>query len=146
MKTIQDVIEEQSLQLICVNPNDTVDVAAQKMADHRLGAVIVMDALRLVGIVSERDLTRKIVLAKKSSDAIMIKEIMVTNLSIIAPNATVEEALNVMNEKGIRHLPVVTKESVLACVSILDVTRTLVNVQSNLLQHFEKYISETWPL
>lgn len=146
MKTIQEVIEEQSIQLICVHPSDTADVVAQKMADHKLGAVIVMDALHLVGIVSERDLTRKIVLAKKSSDKIMVKEIMVTNLSTIEPTATLEEALSVMNEKGIRHLPVVTKGAVLACVSILDVTRTLVSVQSNLLQNFEKYVSETWPL
>lgn len=146
MKTIQDVIDEQSIQLICVHPKDTADVAAQKMADNRLGAVVVMDALRLVGIVSERDLTRKIVLAKKSPDQTIIQDIMATNLSVIAPSATVEEALRVMNDKGIRHLPVVTKESVLACVSILDVTRTLVNVQSNLLQTFEKYVSETWPL
>ena len=146
MKTIQEVIDEQSIQLICVHPSDTADVAAQKMADHKLGAVIVMDALTLVGIVSERDLTRKIVLAKKSSDKTMVKEIMVTNLSTIAPTATLEEALSVMNEKGIRHLPVVTKGAVLACVSILDVTRTLVSVQSSMLQNFEKYVSETWPL
>ena len=146
MKTIQDVLDEQSIQLICVNPKDTADVAAQKMADNRLGAVIVMDALRLVGIVSERDLTRKIVLAKKASDQTMVKDIMATNLSIVSPTATVEEALNIMNEKGIRHLPVVTKEAVLACVSVLDVTRSLMNVQTDMLQHFKKYVSETWPL
>lgn len=146
MKTIQDVLNEQNIQLICVNPKDTADVAAQKMADNRLGAVIVMDALRLVGIVSERDLTRKIVLAKKASDQTIIKDIMATNLSVVAPTATVEEALNIMNEKGIRHLPVVTKEAVLACVSVLDVTRTLMNVQTDMLQHFKKYVSETWPL
>lgn len=146
MKTIKEVIEEQSIQLVCVNPKDTAEIAAQKMADHRLGAVIVMDGLRLVGIVSERDLTRKIVLAKKSPDQTMVQEIMAINLSTIDPSATVQDALSIMNEKGIRHLPVVTKESVIACVSILDVTRTLVDVQTGLLQHFEKYVSETWPL
>lgn len=146
MKTIQDVLDEQNIQLVSVNPKDTADVAAQKMADNRLGAVIVMDAIRLVGIVSERDLTRKIVLAKKSPDQTFVQEIMATNLSIVSPTATVEEALNIMNEKGIRHLPVVNKESVLACVSILDVTRSLMNVQTDLLQHFKKYVSETWPL
>lgn len=146
MKTIQDVLNEQNIPLICVNPRDTADVAAKKMADNRLGAVIVMDALRLVGIVSERDLTRKVVLANKASDQTMIKDIMATNLSVVEPSATVEEALNIMNEKGIRHLPVVANESVLACVSVLDVTRTLMNVQLDMLQHFKKYVSETWPL
>ena len=146
MKTVQDIIDEQNIQLICVNPKDTADVAAKKMADNRLGAVIVMDALRLVGIVSERDLTRKIILANKTPAQTMVQDIMATNLSVISPKATVEEALNMMNEKGIRHLPVVTKESVLACVSILDVTRSLVNVQTDLLQYFKKYVSETWPL
>ena len=146
MKTVQDIIDELSLQLICVHPKDTVTTAAQKMAENRLGAVVVMDALRLVGIVSERDLTRKIVLGKKSPDATMVQEIMANNLSVIAPTATVQDALNIMTEKGIRHLPVVTKESVLACISILDVTRTMMGVQGDMLQYFEKYVSETWPI
>ena len=146
MKTVQDVIDEQSIQLICVNPNDTAEMAAQKMADHRLGAVLVMDAMNLVGIVSERDLTRKIILAKKSSQTTLVKEIMATELAVVQPKVTVPDALTIMNERGIRHLPVVERNSVLGCVSILDVTRTLILAQTDMLQHLEKYVSETWPI
>ena len=122
--------------------DDTVFAALELMAKHNIGAVLVMRDGQLAGIFSERDYARKIILVGKSSKETMVREIMTEKVLYARPEQTIDEAMALMTEKHIRHLPVLdTAKRVIGMVSIGDVVKETISEQAFLIKQLEQYIA-----
>ena len=142
MKTVRQLLENKGKDILSVTSDTTVYDALVVMAEKRVGALLVMDAGELVGIFSERDYARGIVLKGRSSRNTLIRDIMTPqqNLITITPDTTVNECLSLINNKRIRHLPVVEKSKVVGVLSIGDVVKETIAYQQFLIEQLEKYI------
>lgn len=120
---VPHAVSEQSLATL--EPSATVVEAARMMAYLRIGALMVVDGHRLVGIFSERDALTRVVAKEKDPATTLISEVMTPNPVTIAPDTTVQRALDIMAEKGFRHLPVVDEDRIVAIVSIRDLYRSV---------------------
>jgi len=123
-----------------IAPNSMVFDAIQLMADKNVGALPVMEAKQLVGMISERDYTRKVVLRGKRSKEIKVAEIMSTEVTTTRPQESVEECLRLMTEKHFRHLPVMEGNKVVGIISIGDLVKWVIASQSAAIAHLENYI------
>ncbi len=142
MKTLKQLLADRSRPLAVVTPNDTVFHALTVMAQHEVGALLVLDGEQLVGIFSERDYARKIILHGKSSKETLVKEIMSDRVAYVTPNATLEECMALMTEKRFRHLPVLDESgSVAGMISIGDMVKETISSQRFLIEQLERYIS-----
>lgn len=143
MKTLKKLLEERPARApLAVSPDDTVFSALELMAKHNIGAVLVMDDRQLAGIFSERDYARKIILVGKSSKDTMVREIMTEKILYARPEQTIDEAMALMTEKHIRHLPVLdTDKRVIGMVSIGDVVKETISEQAFLIKQLEQYIA-----
>lgn len=143
MKTLKKLLEERPARApLAVSPDDTVFSALELMAKHNIGAVLVMDDRQLAGIFSERDYARKIILVGKSSKDTMVREIMTEKVLYARPEQTIDEAMALMTEKHIRHLPVLdTDKRVIGMVSIGDVVKETISEQAFLIKQLEQYIA-----
>ena len=122
-----------------VNPENTVYEALRIMADKDVGALLVMEGEKLVGIISERDYARKVILLGKASKDTPVKDIMSSTVFVIHPSQTAEEAMELMNNKHIRHLPVVDEnESVVGVISISDVLRDIIYRQRQTIKRISE--------
>ena len=139
--TIGAILNQKSRDIHSISPDATVFEAVQLMDAKNVGALLVMDQERLVGIVSERDYTRKVMLRGKRSADTNVSEIMSTNLTVTHPNEGVEECLRVMTDKRFRHLPVLDGEKVVGVISIGDLVKHVISCQSAAIAHLENYIS-----
>jgi CBS domain-containing protein len=128
-----------------VDPDDTVYRAIVLMGEKNIGAVLVMQADRLVGIMSERDYTRKVILKGRSSRDTRVREIMATPPITVGPAQTVDECLHIMTENRVRHLPVLDNDKVAGLVSIGDLVNWVISAQSAAIDHLEGYISGKYP-
>ncbi len=146
MKIVLDLVSAPETKFFSIFPESLAIEAAKLMAAENLGAVVVLKDGRLKGIVSERDVTRKITLQNKSPKKTFVRDVMTTEVVVAHPEMTVEDCLRIMNQVGIRHLPVLRRDEVIGCVSILDVSHALLNEQSALIKNLEKHVSQTWPL
>jgi CBS domain-containing protein len=141
MKTARQLLGDKAEQrTISVSPTTTVYQALQIMADNNIGAILVMDGDKLVGIFSERDYARKVVLMGKTSAGTPISEIMTHKLLCVPPNATVDDCLGLMTEKRIRHLPVLDQDQVLGILSIGDLVREKIADQEFVIGQMAHYI------
>ncbi|MEI7729021.1 MAG: CBS domain-containing protein [Verrucomicrobiota bacterium] len=127
-------------EICTITPENTVYEAIQKMADHNVGALLVMSGERLVGMITERDYTRKVALRGKQSKNTLVQEILTTNLTTVAPNQSVDECLRLMTQHRIRHLPVVENQKVLGVVSIGDLVNWIITTQGVMIDQLKKYI------
>jgi CBS domain-containing protein len=127
-------------EIFSVSPAATVYEAIEILANKNVGALLVMEGSRLVGLVSERDYTRKVVLRGKQSRQTKVSEIMSTNVTVIHPNDGVETCLRLMTDKRIRHLPVIDGEKVIGIISIGDLVKWVIASQSAAIEHLENYI------
>ncbi|MBM5574617.1 CBS domain-containing protein [Deefgea sp. CFH1-16] len=125
---------------VAVSPNATVYQALQMMADANIGAILVMENDKLVGIFSERDYARKVVLMGKTSSNTPVSEIMTHKLLCVPPNATTNECMGLMTEKRIRHLPVLDGDTVLGVLSIGDLVHEKMAEQEFTIEQLEQYI------
>lgn len=142
MKTLKKLLEASPRPPVCVAPDDSVFSALELMALHNIGAVMVMRDGKLAGIFSERDYARKIILVGKSSRDTMVREIMTDKVLYALPNQTIDEAMALMTEKHIRHLPVLDAEKrVVGMVSIGDVVKETISEQAFLIKQLEQYIA-----
>lgn len=126
LSTARHLLEVKGYDLWSISPNATVFDALRMMADKRVGALLVMDGDRMVGILSERDYARKVILVGKTSHDTLVKEIMSSTVYTIHPEQTVEEAMEIMTNRHIRHVPVVDGEDVLGMISIGDVVKNII--------------------
>ena len=138
---ISAILGQKGGGIFSVSPDATVYEAIEMMDDKNVGALLVMEGDKLVGMFSERDYTRKIVLRGKRSRETKVAEIMSTNLSITHSDEPVEKCLRLMTDKRIRHLPVVDADKVTGVISIGDLVKWVISCQSATIAHLENYIS-----
>jgi CBS domain-containing protein len=141
MITIKQLLEKKSSEILTIDPNSTVLDAIKSMANNHIGSLIVMQNERLVGIITERDYSRNIVLKGKSSVNTAVKDIMTKNVLCTRPDHTVEEAMALMTDKRVRHLPVVENGNVLGIISIGDLVKTIISEQKHIIEQLEHYIN-----
>jgi CBS domain-containing protein len=134
------ILNQKDGKVYSISPTSMVFEAIQMMADKNVGALLVMEGEKLVGIISERDYTRKVFLRGKSSKETRVEEIMSTNVSVTHPNEGVEECLRRMTDRRIRHLPVVDGDKVVGVISIGDLVKHVISCQSATIAHLESYI------
>jgi CBS domain-containing protein len=138
--TIRAILNQKSGDVFSLSPDATVFEAVQMMDAKNVGALLVMDQARLVGIVSERDYTRKVMLRGKRSRETKVAEIMSSNVTVTHPREPVETCLRLMTDKHIRHLPVVEADKVIGVISIGDLVKHVISCQSAAIAHLENYI------
>ena len=135
------ILSQKSGEIFSVTPDTTVHDAVAMMDEKNVGALLVMKGDKLVGMLSERDYTRKVMLRGKKSADTKVSEIMSTKLTVAHPNEGVEECLRVMTDKRFRHLPVLDGEKVVGVISIGDLVKHVISCQSATIAHLENYIS-----
>jgi CBS domain-containing protein len=141
MKTVQDVLGNKGGQIWSVSPGNSVYEALQLMAEREIGAVLVMEDGKPVGILSERDYARQVILKGRASKDTPVREIMSTRLVYIRPEQTVEDCMALMTGKRIRHLPVLEEGKLLGILSIGDVVKAVISEKQFLIEQLENYIS-----
>lgn len=141
MKTLKQLLGANPRTPLSVGPDDSVFSALELMAKHDVGALLVMRDGQLVGIFSERDYARKVILLGKSSKEMAVKEIMTERVLYALPEQTVDQAMALMTDKHFRHLPVLDGKKVLGMVSIRDLLRETISEQQFLIQQLEQYIT-----
>jgi CBS domain-containing protein len=138
--TISAILGQKSRDIFSVSPEMTVHDAVAMMDEKNVGALLVMEGKKLVGMISERDYTRKVMLRGKKSADTKVSEIMSTKLTVTHPNEGVEECLRVMTDKRFRHLPVLEDDKVVGVISIGDLVKHVISCQSATIAHLESYI------
>ena len=138
--TIDAILNHKSGEIFSVSPDATVFEAIELMDNKNVGALLVMEGEQLIGMISERDYTRKIMLRGKRSRENKVAEIMSANLTVTHPRESVEVCLRLMTDKRIRHLPVLDGDKVVGVVSIGDLVKWTLSCQSAAIAHLENYI------
>jgi CBS domain-containing protein len=140
MKTVEQMLEGKGQRLLSVAPGATVYDALKLMAEHEVGALVVLDGDRLVGIFSERDYARKVILFGKSSKETLVREIMTDKVLCVRPDQTVDQCMALMTDKRVRHLPVLDHKKVTGVISIGDVVKEVISEQRFMIEQLENYI------
>ena len=140
MLSVQQLLEQKPKGIFSVQPDDPVIAAIRKMAEHHIGALLVMTGDKLVGIVSERDYARKVVLLGRSSTDTRVADIMTAKVITVTGKQDAHDCMRLMTDKRIRHLPVVSGEQVIGIVSIGDLVRAVIMEQERTIADLETYI------
>ncbi len=140
MKPVAELIRSREGTIWHVRPDDTVYAALQLLAQHEVGALMVMEGGRLVGVVSERDYTRKVALQGRNSKEMKVSEIMTSNVFVVSPRTDTHQCMALMSEKRIRHLPVVDNGTVLGMISIRDIMDDIIADHEVTIAQLESYI------
>lgn len=138
---VKHLLGEKGSSVWCVEPDAPVLEAIQKMADHHVGALPVVRGKELVGMVSERDYARKVVLQQRSAEATPVWEIMSAPVISVTPDTTVHECMQTVTEHRVRHLPVLDKGELVGIVSIGDLVRAVIDEQQHTIDQLERFIS-----
>lgn len=141
MRTVRQLLEAKAPEIYAIEPDAPVIEAIRLMADKRIGALLVMDGTRLLGIVSERDYARKIVLQGRSSADTPVRTIMTADVITVRLEDTAEHCMQVVTEQRIRHLPVVRGGEVIGVVSIGDLVKAVIEDQQVELDQLQRYIA-----
>ncbi len=142
MKTLKQLLAGKNRPLAVVAPADTVYHALGVMAKHDVGALLVLDGEELVGIFSERDYARKIILQGKSSKETLVRDIMSDRVAYVTPDTSLDECMALMTEKHFRHLPILDESGALVgVISIGDLVKETISSQRFLIEELERYIA-----
>ncbi|MEP6701038.1 MAG: CBS domain-containing protein [Bacteroidota bacterium] len=140
MNTVSVVLERKSLQPVTVLPDATVMEALQIMEEKNIGSVIVMEANKYLGIVTERDYSRKIILKGKNSTSTKVSEIMSTDLPSVNPADSIEHCMQLMSTKNIRYMPVFENNNLIGIISMSDVVKETILAQKETINQLQNYI------
>ena len=139
--TVRQLLNRKGPEIWSTHPEETVFEALKLMAQKGIGALLVMDGMRLVGIFSERDYARKVILKGKSSHETPVHEIMTAKVVFVHPEQSMTECMALMTDKRIRHLPVMEDDQVVGVISIGDVVKEIIVEQGFLIKQLENYIT-----
>lgn len=141
MQTVRGILSNKGSAVRSVGPEDTVLHALGVMAEHDIGGVVVLDDETLVGILTERDYARRVVLLGRASRDVPVAEIMTSHVCCVSPDRTIEECMAMMTEKRIRHLPVLEHKKVIGVISIGDVVKATIEEKEFEIAQLNSYIS-----
>ncbi|HYT56893.1 MAG TPA: CBS domain-containing protein [Verrucomicrobiae bacterium] len=141
MKTVRDILMVKGRDVWTVDLDATVFEALSRMAEKEVGALMVMDGPRLVGIISERDYARKIVLLGRTSPNTLVKEIMTSHVVYTHLEQSIEECMALVTEKRIRHLPVIDEGKLVGVISIGDLVKSIISDQKFIIEQLVRYIT-----
>jgi CBS domain-containing protein len=141
MLSVRNILSTKGDDLWSVSPSATVYRALEIMAEHNIGAVPVVENGKLVGIFSERDYARKIILKGKSSQSTQVSELMTTKVFYVKPQRTLQDCMFLMTDKHIRHLPVIDEGELVGIITIGDVVKGIISEQKRTIEDLESYIS-----
>jgi CBS domain-containing protein len=144
-ETVRTLLNQKEQNVWHISPEACVYDAIEIMAQKYIGALLVVDQGGLIGVVSERDYARKIILQGKSSKQTLVKEIMTSPAIAVTPDQTVEECMRIMTEKHLRHLPVVEGDQILGVVSIGDLVKSMISAQQQTISQLHDYITNKYP-
>lgn len=140
---VSQLLQNKESEIISVNPNESVYEALQLMATKNIGAVLVTVDKKLVGILSERDYARKVILKGKTSRDTKVEEIMTSQVLFVQPEQSIEDCMALMSAKHIRHLPVIDRNVLVGIISIGDVVKAIISEKEFVIKQLENYISGT---
>ena len=143
MTTVSQILQAKGTRVWSVSPDTTVFDALKLMAEKNLGALLVLEGEKLVGIFSERDYARKIILQGKTSKETPVMEIMSTDVLYVRPEQSIEECMALMTDKRIRHLPVLEGTKLVGLISIGDVVKAVISEKEFVIKQLENYITGT---
>ena len=143
MKKVADILHRKGADVIAVSPDTTVIDALQLMADRNIGSVLVMTENHYVGLLTERDYARKVILKGKHSDDTLVEEIMSIGLPRITPDNSIEVCMHLMSENNIRYLPVFENDSICGIISINDVVKETILSQEETITQLKDYLHAT---
>ena len=141
MRRVRDILAVKGRDVWSIVPNASVYDAMKLMADKGIGALLVMEGEKLVGIISERDYARKVILQGRSSRTTSVHEIMTTRVAYAEPEQNIEECMALMTEIRVRHLPVIEAGEVRGVISIGDLVKSIIAEQKFIIEQLERYIS-----
>lgn len=141
MKTVKNILNHKSNEIYSVSPSTSVLDALQVMMDKNISALLVMEDSELKGIFTERDYARKIILQGKSSKETLIEEVMTSKLEIIHLNSTIDQCMEIMTDRHIRHLPILNEGKVAGMISIGDLVKFVIEDQKQTIEQLQSYIS-----
>src|SRR5829696_5882276 len=140
MLSVQELLDHKPKGIFSIGPVDPVLAAIKKMAEHHVGALLVMSGDKLVGIVSERDYARKVVLLGRSAEETRVEAIMTSKVITVTPKQDAHDCMRLMTDMRIRHLPVVAGDRVVGVLSIGDLVRAVIEEQERTIADLESYI------
>jgi len=142
MTAVADILKAKGDAVVhSIGPDDSVFDALQRMADKGIGALLVMEGERIVGIVTERDYARKIALKGRTSALTRVRDVMTTSVMFVEPVQTSEECMALMTDNRLRHLPVVKDDKLIGLISIGDLVKDIISEQKFVIEQLEHYIS-----
>jgi CBS domain-containing protein len=141
MTTISQLLKVKGHGCFSVGPGENVYSAVKIMAEEDVGSVLVMDGATFVGILTEREYARNVVLKGRSSPQTLVRDIMSTPVAYVEPDASVEDCMALMTEKRVRHLPVIEDEAVVGIISIGDLVKSVIDDQRFMIHQLETYFS-----
>lgn len=141
MANVKQLLQGKGHDVYSIGPDASVYEAIELMADKEVGALVIMEGDSVVGVVTERDYARKVVLQGRSSKDTKIREIMTSRVAYARPEQSVEACMAVMTEKRVRHLPVMDGDKLLGVISIGDLVKAIIEEQKHVIEQLEHYIS-----
>jgi len=142
---VTDLLQEKGVSVYWVSDDATVDVAVAEMNRHRIGSVLVQHQGKVVGIFTERDVLTRVVSSGRAPAVTTIREVMTSDFQWITPGTFVEDAMQLMTDKRVRHLPVLENEKSVGMISIGDITRWLLRVNEMEADSLRRYVADEYP-
>jgi CBS domain-containing protein len=141
MSQVKHLLQNKGDTIFSVAPDAPVLEAIKQMAEHRIGALLVLRGTELVGVVSERDYARKVILQGKSSSQTAVSDIMTANPLTVGPDTDVLDCMRLCTDSRIRHLPVMHDGALVGIISIGDLVKAVIDAQAEQIEHLERYIT-----
>jgi len=141
MTTVKQILDTKGYAVWSIHPQESVFTAIQQMAEKEVGALVVLEGDDLVGIISERDYARKVILKGRASHETAVRDIMTSHVICARLDQSIEECMNIVTERRIRHLPVLDSGQVVGMISIGDLVKTIIAEQQFMIEQLAHYIS-----